>query len=81
MFETHIALQSPAVSPKCVIVLTGKPNGNIPSTDNRHRLRLILEIEEAIRIDAKRWDLHVRRLLYPWPDHRVLGRIGREGDG
>jgi hypothetical protein len=33
------------------------------STDSRHPLRLLLEIEEAIRVDAKRrpWDLRVRR--------------------
>jgi hypothetical protein len=57
-----LAFQSPNVSttPKCATALA-EFNGDIPSTDNHHPLRLLLEIEEVIRVDAKRpsWDLRV----------------------
>ena len=56
MFETHITFSKPTLSTtlKRATTLVGKFNGDIPSTDNCHPFQLLLEIEEAIRVDAKR---------------------------
>ena len=87
--RNSLPFQSTTVSsaPKCVTALTSKFNGKIPNTKNRYPLRLLLEIEEAIRVNAKR-PLGPPRptegyLSCPWPGHRnrIPGRTGREGEG
>jgi len=68
------------------MALAGKFNGDTANTDNYHPLWLLLEIEEAIPVDAKR-PLGSPRpkgyISYPWPDHQngLLECTGREGEG
>lgn len=89
-FSQRCAIQKiPTVStvPKRATALAGKFNDDMPSTDNRHPLRLLLEIEEVIRVDVKRrlWGLRVRSdtPLISLADLRngILRSINKEGEG
>ena len=51
MFEAHITLSKPHHLHHTHT--RDQFNGDIPSTDNGHPLRLLLQIEQAIRVDAK----------------------------
>ena len=82
--RNSLAFQNPNVSttPKHATALA-EFNGDISSSDNRHLLRLLLEIEKVIQVDASDPPGISASLSYPWPDHRngVLGCTGKEGEG